>query len=131
MDLYRDKIIEFMKISKGKDIFCFDTETTGLLGKSERVDIIEFSCIKISFGEAGYTITDSLDLFINPGYPIPAEILQFNLANNTGITQEKIDLEGVTQKEAVKIIKDFWGETPILIGYNSKSFDEPLVIDLF
>lgn len=131
MDLYRDKIISFLLKTKDKPVFVFDTETTGIPHKDPVVDILEFSCIKIEKVDGKNRVTDSMDIFINPGYKIPKHIIEFNEKNQTGITQKKIDKEGLTQEAAVKKIKQFWGDNPILLGYNSLSFDEPLVKDLF
>ncbi len=127
MDQYREKVLAFQKAAqKAGCFYVFDTETTGIPKKDPRVDIIEFSAIKVSVKITGMEIVDSLDLYINPGYPVPAIITEL-----TGITQEKVDKDGVPQIEAYKIIHDFWGDNPVLCGYNSVTFDEPLVDDLY
>jgi len=127
MDQYRDKVIAFQKAAeKAGCFYVFDTETTGIPKKDPVVDIIEFSAIKVGVSSSGLKIEDSLDLYINPGYLVPKVITDL-----TGITQEKIDAEGVTQMDAQRMIHEFWGDSPLLCGYNSVSFDEPLVDDLY
>jgi len=123
MDQYRPKVIRFQKAAqKAGKFFVFDLETTGIPGKDPVVDIIEFSAVKVSVTNTGLNIVDTLDLYINPGYPVPEKITEL-----TGITQEKVDTDGVSQMEAYDIIHNFWGDNPVLCGYNSISFDEPLV----
>ena len=127
MDQYRDKIIEWQHAAqKTGSFFVFDTETTGIPGKDPIVDIIEFSAIKVAVNSTGMDIVDSLDLYIDLGYPVPEIITKL-----TGITQEKVDTDGVSQMEAYDIIHNFWGDRPVLCGYNSISFDEPLVNELY
>lgn len=127
MDQYRPKVLEFQKeAEKAGCFYVFDTETTGLPGKDPVVDIIEFSAIKISVKPTGLDIVDSLDIYIDPGYTIPAFITDL-----TGITQEKLDNDGVSKMEAYNKIHDFWGDKPVIAGYNSVTFDEPLVNELY
>ena len=126
MDQYRPKVISFRRAAeKAGYFYVFDTETTGIPGKDPKVDIIEFSAVKVAI-QPGLPIVDTLDLYISPGYPIPEKITEL-----TGITQEKVDTDGVSQMEAYETIHAFWGDTPVICGYNSVSFDEPLVNDLY
>lgn len=118
MDKYRDVVIAFSEAVKGKEFVCFDTETTGL--KPTECDIIEFSAVKYKGLEDGtFQYIDELDVYINPGYPVPQEIVDI-----TGITTEKLVTDGLSQKEAAEKIRTYLGDNPILIGYNSVSFDE-------
>ena len=127
MDQYRPKVIGFQQAAqKAGYFFVWDLESTGIPKKDPIVDIIEFSAIKVAVTRSGLEIVDSLDLYINPGYPVPEKITEL-----TGITQEKIDTDGVAPMEAYNIIHNFWGDNPVLAGYNSVSFDEPLIDDFY
>lgn len=127
MDQYRNKIIDFQQmVQKRGYFFVFDLETTGIPNKDPIVNIIEFSAIKIGIKDGKLQEIDSLDLFINPGYLIPE-----NITKLTGITQEYIDEYGISEDEACKKIQDFLKENPLLCGYNSISFDEPLLSELY
>ncbi len=125
MDQYRDKVIKWKNaVNKTGIFYVFDTETTGL--SPEDCDIIEFSAVKAQITSTGADIVDELDIFINPGYPIPEEI-----TNLTGITQDKIDMDGIQPMEAVAKIKAFWGGRPVIAGYNSITFDQPFMSALY
>ncbi len=122
MDQYRDKVVKWMNASKKEGIFyVFDTETTGLSPKD--CDIIEFSALKV---DTKGQIKDELDLFINPGYEIPEKITEI-----TGITQEKIDRDGISPVEAADRVLRFWGEHPVIVGYNSVTFDQLFVSEFY
>ncbi len=114
----------FVDAVQGGCFYCFDTETTGLSPVDN--DIIEFSAIRYAVKDGFVKREDALDVFIDPGYPIPEEITAL-----TGITNDKIASCGVKPMEAAKRIRDFWGERPFLIGYNSVSFDEGFVKSLY
>lgn len=123
-DKYRTQVLAFQKAVIGTDFFCFDTETTGL--KSTEADIIEFSAIKYHGNEDGtFTEIDSLDVYLNPGYPIPEVI-----TNLTGISDETVK-DAPSLSEGARLIRDFLGENPIVIGYNSVSFDNAFVNALY
>ena len=120
MDKYREDVLKFKAYAETGTFFVFDTETTGLSPVDN--DIIEFSAVKVSAG----SIVDELDLYINNGYPVPEIITEL-----TGITQEKINTDGITPQEAAIKISAFLGADPIVCGYNSISFDQPFVNKLF
>ena len=123
MDKYRDKVITFMKEAEGKEIFVFDTETTGFSPVDN--DIIEFSAIKYMVKQGKFIKVDELDLYSNPGYPIPQEITDI-----TGITNERVKNEPYSL-DAARIIRGYLGENPILAGYNSIQFDQTFLNALY
>lgn len=122
----KEIVEKFFGKIKGK-VFCiYDTETTGLSPKN--ADIIEFSALKVN-GDT-LEIIETFDTFVNPGYELPQEIVEFNEKNNTGITPEKIS--SAPDKEfAAKKIREFLGENPIVVGHNSIKFDTAFVNKLY
>ena len=83
------------------DFVGFDIETTGLDGDRDR--ITEIGAVKMVNGH----ITESFQTFVDPGMPIPAEIVQL-----TGITDR--DVYGAPpEAEAVKAFMDFVGDLPL------------------
>ena len=86
----------------------FDTETTGL--KPSECDVIEFSAVK---ADKEGNILDEIDVYINPGYPLPEKITEI-----TGITDSELAEKGITLNEAVGKIKAFMGDFPVIAGYN-------------
>jgi DNA polymerase III alpha subunit (gram-positive type) len=116
-DKYRKQVMDFKKMAKSTDFYVFDTETTGLSPTEN--DVIEFSAVKVHCNSDGnFTITDELDMFINPGYRLPQEITEL-----TGITDEMLELKPSPANAALKI-HAFLGDNPILAGYNSVTFDQ-------
>lgn len=84
-----------------------------------------FSAVKIRREKRNFIIEDEIDIFIDPGYPIPE-----NITALTGITN--FDMVGAkNKKEGARIIRDFLGEHPILMGYNSISFDQNFLNSLY
>lgn len=120
---YRDTVIKFLKTIQGQDFFVWDTETTGL--SPTRCDIIEFSAIKYHEENGYFKYVDSCDFYINPGYHIPS-----NITKITGINDQMVK-NGKSLQEAALAIRDFWGENPNLMGYNSISYDQAFVNSLY
>ncbi len=123
MDKYRKEVRGFVDAVKGGHFFCFDTETTGLSPVEN--DIIQFTAIRFDERDGEYVQAETLDTYINPGYPIPEKITEI-----TGITDEMVK-NAPTAKEAAVRIKEFLGEKPNLMGYNSVSFDQSFLDSLY
>lgn len=103
-------------LAAGTPMVVFDVETTGLNKNTDR--ILSFSAIKVVLKDGIHQIDEKLDLFINPGFPIPEKVTEIN-----GITNERVKNEK-KEEEAIYTIHKFLGEKPFVAGYNSISFDE-------
>jgi len=110
-------------INKGREIIFFDLETTGLSCYKDR--ILSFSALKAKKQQGVLKESDRFNVFINPLLPIPPAASRIN-----GITDEFIS-QFEDEKAVVPVISDWLGEVPIIVGYNSKSFDEPFINEAY
>ena len=121
---YIDTVIEFMKYATaGKPIIVFDLETTGLKRKVNK--ILSCSAVKYRYNAGTFEEIGKLDLFMNPGFHIPKEISAIN-----GITDEMVK-DAPDEDEGFKEIYKFFGDNPIVAGYNSTCFDQDFMEDLY
>ena len=113
-----------------KEFFIFDTETTGL--SPSNADLIEFSALKVkSYNkrndegkmETVFEVLDEIDFYVNPGYKLPDNIVDFNKKNNTGIDDNLLREKGLRPEAAAQKVVDFLGKDPVLVGHNSDAFD--------
>lgn len=109
-----DKTLNILK--SGTPLVVFDLETTGLSAVTDR--ILSCSAIKLEYKNDTLEEVDRLDLFINPGFKIPEEASKIN-----GITDEMVK-NAPRENQAIKEIMKFFGESPLVAGYNSRNFDE-------
>lgn len=110
-----DKVMDLLV--KGWHIIFYDVETTGLKSKTSK--ILSLSAIKYKYEDSLFKEIDRLDVFINPCLPIPEEASKVN-----GITNEKVKDEMDEWDTHEKIIHPFFGDNPILAGYNILKFDD-------
>ena len=110
-----DKVMDLLV--KGRHIIFYDVETTGLKSKTSK--ILSLSAIKNKNEDSLFKEIDRLDVFINPCLPIPEEASKVN-----GITNEKVKDEMDEWDTHEKIIRPFFGDNPILAGYNILKFDD-------
>ena len=110
---YINTVKDFINLSKGKEFFIVDTETTGTDAK--RHEILEISALKVD-GDT-LKILDSFDTTVNIGKDLPPDIEIFNNKNKTGINNEVISKSPVPEEVAVNF-KAFVGENPIIMGHN-------------
>lgn len=122
-DVKKDVQLTHDKLMSGTPMFVFDLETTGL--KADRDRILSFSAMKVRYKNGSPTIEESKNIFIDPQFTIPADITRI-----TGISNETV--KGCpTEVQAYKQIREFLGETPLLAGYNSVSFDEAFLNNMY
>lgn len=98
-------------------VFC-DTETTGL--DPEQNDIIQYSGIKYRWQDRQLIEIGVLDMYINPGYEIPAEITKI-----TGITNETVST-APDQTTAFNMIDEFMSDMDVFVAYNTP-FDQGML----
>ncbi len=120
------KVKKFLELIKDNHFFVYDVETTGF--DETKCDAIEVSAIKVDGNS--FEIIDSYDSFINPGYHLPQDIIEFNEEHETGITDGLIQ-SSRTSDVVAKEFKEFLGENPIMVGHNVISFDTKFVQKLF
>lgn len=114
---------EFKELCKETGtFFVFDTETTGL--NPENSDVIEFAGVKVIVEGGKGLVTEEVDFFIDPGYPLPSDITEL-----TGITDEDVK-SGLDKKAAYEKIKGFFGDSSVIAGYNV-GFDIKFIAKLF
>lgn len=114
---YKKEVFDFAGMVENVDcIICFDIETTGLSAQTDR--ILSFSAIKTN---NKYEEIDRINIFINPEMHIPEKITEIN-----HISDETVK-DAPKEAEAFKIISEFFGESPVVMGYNSVSFDERFI----
>ncbi len=122
MDNYREDVKKWQDdVNAAGCFYVFDTETTGL--RTAEADVIEFSAIKY---DAAFNELDRLDVYVNNGYELPEIITEL-----TGITDLEIAEKGVEPAKAAAMVKDFLGNSPVIAGYNSITFDTPFVEKLY
>lgn len=104
---------------KYKGVVFFDTETTGLDAQS--CQIIELAAIRIEQTDHGtLRVADSADVFIKlpEGQKIPEKITEL-----TGITDEMLEAEGITEAEAAARFIDMIRGLPALLVAHNAQFD--------
>lgn len=111
-------------ILAGTPLYVFDLETTGRKHKTDRV--LSFSAIKVEYDKNGIGIVkDSKNIFINPGFHISEEISNIN-----GIFDSTVE-NCPYESEIFGEIYAFFGEKPLLCGYNSINFDEKFMQQMY
>lgn len=106
-------------IASNSLIKIFDVETTGI---SNLDRIIQFSGVALN--PVTWEIVNSDSFYVNIGRKLSQTIIDI-----TGITDEKLEREGIPEAEAYQRIRDFLGEDAVS-GYNV-SFDIGKVNTLF
>lgn len=105
--------------TKYKAVVFFDTETTGL--EAESCQIIELAAIRVEKTERGtLRMADSADVFVKlpEGERIPQKIVEL-----TGITDEQLENEGITEAEAAARFTELIGGGRVLLAAHNAQFD--------
>ena len=124
---------DFVERNHNSIFVVMDTETTGL--SAQDADVIEVSAIKARFENGKVKVLDTFDEFINPGYPLPDKIVEFNEKNGTCICDEFLADKPVAGKVA-NALQAFMEKEPklegsdkpyTLVGHNIEAFDVPFI----
>ena len=124
----RDFESSFMSLFNTYDsIVFYDTETTGLDAKGidedgQPMQIIELAALKVELEDGKPMATIAMDEFIqmnNNGH-IPQSIIDFNCEHETGINDEKLNREGIPEKEAAQKFVDMVKGNTLLVAYNAQ-----------
>lgn len=109
-------------LKAGTPLIVFDLETTGFNPVAER--IVSFSAIKVQY-TGDWNFIDRKNIFINPGFHIPESATAVNHISDDTVR------DCPSEKEVIEEIKDFFGEAPLISGYNSSSFDEKFMKQMY
>lgn len=94
-----------------KEILVFDFETTGLSPVDS--EIIEIGAIKLVNNNGIFEEAEELSLLVQSSNPLPEKITQI-----TGITDEMLSLNGVSQEEAFQRLSLLINDDTLLVAYN-------------
>jgi len=107
-----------MKLNLTKPLVVFDLETTGLDIVTDRIIQLSFILVHPDGKE------ERKNLFINPGKPIPPEVVKL-----TGISNEDVKDAPTFKQIAAELAEKFKGCD--FAGFNSNHFDVPLLAEEF
>lgn len=125
----KDKFLKLLEQIEGREVIAFDLETTGLSSKEDK--ILQISALKCICQNGEFVEIDRMNQFINPEMDLSNCYVKCK--NEAGILETKcitelnhISNETVagcpTIEEFFPTLKAFFGNTPIVVGYNS-NFD--------
>ncbi len=124
MNTYIKNVKAFqLAIADGTPFFVFDTETTSRFPST--TEVIQFSALKCRLENGEYKVIDQFDTYVNPGFHIPDDASAINHIYDDTVK------DAPKREEAAKKIYAFLGDKPILVGYNSVSFDEVAMKNMY
>ena len=101
----------------GKISIVYDTETTGFSPDTD--EITQLAAEKTCLDKNGNVVVlGNFNRFLRVSKKVPEQVSKL-----TGITNEKLDEEGISLEQAMKEFKDFVGVDSILVAHNGKRFD--------
>lgn len=111
-----------MKRGVDEVFYVLDTETTGV--NANLADMIEIAVLKVAKESRNrFRILERFDQYINPQYPLPKSIVEFNAKNKTGIT-DKLLSEAPTADIVLGELENFLQKrNPFIVGHNIISYD--------
>lgn len=111
-------------LANHRDIIFFDTETTGLSARKDR--IIELAAIRCQLGEDNYPReVGRLHVYIRQPFALPEVIV-----NLTGITDEKL-ATAPYEEEVFGEIRDFFDKGEVVLSGHNSNFDIGFLRALF
>lgn len=107
----------------GRTFIVFDTETTGI--NKEKDYIVEFAAMKYIVKNSQVPeLIDKIDLYMRPPFLMDQKVIDIH-----GITNEFL-MDKPNEKDCIQKIEDFFGDRPIILGYNI-DFDYAMLSSLF
>lgn len=110
-------------LENSENIIVYDTETTGLNKKTDR--ILQFSASLYSLPE--WNKIDAINIFIK----CPYSVNELQACKINHITDEILEKEGIEEEEAIDKIYRFMSRSRIISGYNSQTFDDLFMENLY
>lgn len=107
--------------TNGTPFYVFDTETTGV---KENDRIVELAILKCRIKNGKAIIDEEHDIYIRPPFDMDQKVIDIH-----GITNEFL-ADKPTEEELFPVIKEIFGERPILIGHNVE-FDIGMVSRMY
>lgn len=104
-------------------ILAFDFETSGLSPYNDR--IIEIGAILLKREDSLFKVEKELNCLIKQSTPLPSKIVEI-----TGITDELLNDEGISESEAFHRFLEIYKKDALLVAYNL-SFDYAFLVELF
>ena len=104
-------------------ILAFDFETSGLSPINDR--IIEIGAILLKREDKHFKVEKELNCLIKQPFPLPDKIVEI-----TGITDDLLNAEGISESEAFHRFLDIYKKGALLVAYNL-SFDYAFLVELF
>lgn len=104
-------------------ILAFDFETSGLSPVNDR--IIEIGAILLKRQDNLFKVEKELNCLIKQSKPLPEKIIEI-----TGITDDLLNQEGISESEAFHLFLDIYKKDALLVAYNL-SFDYAFLVQLF
>lgn len=104
-------------------ILAFDFETSGLSPVNDR--IIEIGALLLKRENALFKVEKELNVLIKQAKPLPEKIIEI-----TGITDDLLNKEGISESEAFHQFLDIYKKDALLVAYNL-SFDYAFLVELF
>lgn len=113
-DKYRKHVLS--TLAQHRTVYFFDTETTGLSDKNDR--IIEIAVIKCILGEDNFPKElDRLHLYIRPPFALDPKIVEL-----TGITDDLLE-EHPYEEDCFEKVQSFFAEESLVVAGHNVSFD--------
>lgn len=115
--------IALMQKCVGKTFIIFDTETTGL--DPQKDYIIELAAMKYQIRKNQFPeLIEQLNLYMKPPVDMEQKVIDIHHITNEFLQDKP------SQMDCIEEINDFFGESPIMLGYNV-DFDKEMLFSFY